>query len=114
MKRMYRSRSDVMIAGVCSGLAKYLEVDPTVIRLVFVLLLFAGFGGLWIYLVLWIVMPQEPLADAGPIEVIEPAEVREKPQPKKVAATSQPKPKESPAKKAVENKANKTKKDETK
>jgi len=100
MKRMYRSRSDVMIAGVCSGLAKYLEVDPTVIRLVFVLLLFAGFGGLWIYLVLWIVMPQEPTTEEKPIEVMETAEVKEVQQPKKVASENQPAPMKSQPKTA--------------
>ena len=46
MKRLYRSKSDAMIAGICSGLAKYLEVDPTVIRLAFVLLLVLAFGRL--------------------------------------------------------------------
>ena len=37
MKKLYRSRTDVMIAGVCGGLAKYLDIDPTAVRLVFVL-----------------------------------------------------------------------------
>lgn len=114
MKRMYRSRSDVMIAGVCSGLARYLEVDPTVLRLVFVLLLFAGFGGLWIYLVLWIVMPLEPVSDAGPIEAVEPVEVKEEAQPKKIAAASQPKPKKSAVEKSEGDAAPKSKKSATK
>ena len=72
MKRLYRNKSDVMIAGVCSGLGKYLDVDPTAIRLAFVLLLFVGFGGLWIYLVLWIIMPEYSGQENDVIEVITP------------------------------------------
>ncbi|NPV41304.1 MAG: PspC domain-containing protein [Anaerolineae bacterium] len=60
MKKLYRSRSDEMIAGVCGGLADYFEIDPAIIRLLFVLLLFAGTGGFWIYIILWIVMPLQP------------------------------------------------------
>jgi len=102
MKRMYRSKSDVMIAGVCSGLAKYLEVDPTVIRLVFVLLLFAGFGGLWIYLVLWIVMPLEPVSEAGQVEELKPVEVKKEAPPKKIAAASKPKQTKPPVEQSEE------------
>lgn len=68
MKKLYRSRSDVMIAGVCSGLADYFGIDSTVVRLVFMILLFAGLGGLWLYIVLWIVMPLQP---SGQIESVE-------------------------------------------
>ena len=83
MKRVYRDRSDVMIAGVCSGIGKYLEVDPTAIRLVFVLLTFAGLSGLWIYLILWIIMPMNPEQKHEVVEV----EPKVKPHaPKKVAA----------------------------
>jgi phage shock protein C len=71
MKRLYRSRTEEMIAGVCGGLADYLNVDPTVIRLVFLLLLFAGGGGLFIYLILWVIMPLEPVNGSSPIEVAE-------------------------------------------
>ena len=69
MKRLYRSKSDVMIAGVCSGLAKYLNVDPTAIRLAFVLLFFLAFGGFWIYVILWIIMPFEPENGMNSVEV---------------------------------------------
>ena len=71
MKRLYRSRTDVMIGGVCSGIAKYFEVDPTAVRLAFVLLLFAGGGGLWIYLVLWIIMPLESQESEDVVDVAE-------------------------------------------
>lgn len=57
-----RSRNDKMIAGVCGGLARYFDVDPVVVRLVFVLsVVFAGVTPL-IYLVLWLIMPEEPAA----------------------------------------------------
>lgn len=58
--RLYRSSTDVMIAGVCSGLARYLGIDPTLVRLFFVLLGLAGGGiGFLIYLLLWIIVPVE-------------------------------------------------------
>lgn len=59
-RKLYRSRNDVMVAGVCSGLAKYFSMDPTVVRLIFVLLLLLGGNGVLIYIILWIIMPQEP------------------------------------------------------
>jgi phage shock protein C len=59
-KRLYRSTNDRMIAGVCAGLGRYLGLDPTVVRLIFLLLLFLGGNGLLIYLVLWVLMPLEP------------------------------------------------------
>ncbi len=68
-KRLFRSRTDVMVGGVCGGLAKYLNVDPTIVRLVFVLLLFIGGSGFWIYFVLWLITPVEPRID--PIKVVE-------------------------------------------
>jgi phage shock protein C len=61
MKKLYRSRSDRRIAGVCGGLASYFSIDPTLVRLLFVLgLLFVG-GTLLAYLILMIVIPEEPL-----------------------------------------------------
>jgi phage shock protein C len=59
-KRLYRSRDDRMIGGVCGGLAEYLNVDPTLIRLLLVLLAFAGGPGIVAYLILWIIVPLEP------------------------------------------------------
>lgn len=59
-KRLYRARKGKMIGGVCAGLANYFSVDPTIVRLVFVLLFFAGASGFMIYLILWIIMPLEP------------------------------------------------------
>jgi phage shock protein C len=58
-KRLYRSNSDKMIAGVCGGLAQYMALDPTVVRLVFLLLALAGGPGLLIYLIMWLITPVE-------------------------------------------------------
>ena len=97
MKRLYRNKSDVMIAGVCSGLAKYFDVDPTAIRLAFVLLLFVGFGGLWVYLVLWIIMPLDPGQESGVVEV---KPTQKTPVIEKVEAGKQPTVKKPAVKKA--------------
>lgn len=59
MKKLYRSRKDRIIAGVCSGLAKYFGIDPMIMRLIFVLLFFAQGIGFLIYLILWIITPSE-------------------------------------------------------
>ncbi len=60
-KRLTRSRSDRMLAGICGGLANYLIVDPTIVRLVFALATFftAVFPGVLIYLIMWVVVPKE-------------------------------------------------------
>lgn len=61
MKRLYRSRSDRMVAGVAGGLADYLNIDPTIVRLVWVLLLLpGGVPGLLPYIICWVVVPEEP------------------------------------------------------
>ena len=61
--RLLRSRMDKKIAGVCGGMAKYMDVDPTFMRVLWLLLLFAlPPAGLIGYIAAWIVMPQEPLA----------------------------------------------------
>ena len=60
--RLYRSRTDRMIGGVCGGLGKYLNIDPTLVRLLMVALALFGGPGLVIYLVMLIIVPEEPLA----------------------------------------------------
>jgi phage shock protein PspC (stress-responsive transcriptional regulator) len=61
-KRLTRSSNDRMLAGVAAGIAEYLDTDPTLIRLLFVLLALAGGNGLLIYLIMWLVMPEETAA----------------------------------------------------
>ncbi len=60
VKRLYRS-DDRMIAGVCAGIAEYFNVDPTLIRIIFVLLLLpGGLPGFIPYVVLWVIVPTKP------------------------------------------------------
>lgn len=60
-RKLYRSRTDRRIAGVCGGLAVYFNIDPTLVRLLAVLgLVFVG-GTFWAYLILMLVIPEEPL-----------------------------------------------------
>jgi len=59
-KQLYRSTENKMIAGVCGGIAEYFDIDPTIIRIIAVVLLLAGSAGFWIYIILWIVVPKNP------------------------------------------------------
>jgi phage shock protein C len=61
-KRLYRSRDNQMIAGVCAGLAEYMDVDPTLVRLAMVLFTLAGGSGIILYLIAWIIIPERPEA----------------------------------------------------
>ena len=70
-RKLYRSRSDRMIGGVAGGLADYLNMDPTVVRLLFVLFALAGGPGLLVYIVMLIVVPEEPLTGAASESVVE-------------------------------------------
>jgi phage shock protein C len=63
-RRLYRSRSDRKLAGVCGGLAQYSNIDPTLIRVLFVVLALLGGPGLVIYLLMWILVPEEPQGTA--------------------------------------------------
>jgi phage shock protein C len=56
-RRLYRSRTDKMLGGVCAGLGELLDIDPTIVRLVFVLLTIWGGAGAIVYLVLWLIAP---------------------------------------------------------
>ena len=60
-KRLARSRTDRKIAGVCAGFAEYLDLDPTLVRILWLMLLFFAGWGILGYLIAWIVMPEEPL-----------------------------------------------------
>ncbi len=59
-RKLYRSRKDKMIGGVAGGLAEYFDIDPTLVRILFVVTLFIGGGGFLAYIILWIVVPEEP------------------------------------------------------
>ena len=57
MRRLYRNSEDKKLGGVCSGLGDYFNIDPVIVRLAFLLLIFAG-GGI-AYLVAWIIVPEK-------------------------------------------------------
>src|SRR5512137_692366 len=61
-KRLYRSRQQRILAGVCGGLGEYFDVDPVFVRILAVVLFFAHGVGLIAYIVAWIAMPKAPLA----------------------------------------------------
>jgi phage shock protein PspC (stress-responsive transcriptional regulator) len=64
-RRLYRSRTDSMIAGVCGGLAEYFKVDVIIVRIAAVILALTAHGaGLLAYLIFWIVVPQKPLDES--------------------------------------------------
>lgn len=69
-KRLYRSRDDRMIAGVCGGVAKYFDMDPTIVRIIFVLLIFANGLGILAYIIMAIVVPLAGSKVSEPKEAI--------------------------------------------
>ena len=57
-KKLYRSRENAMLAGVCGGIGEFVDIDPTLVRLAWVILGFCGGVGLWAYIIGAVVMPQ--------------------------------------------------------
>jgi len=60
MKRLYRSRTNKVIAGVCGGLAEYFKIDPVIPRIIFLLIALPGGISILVYFIFWIVMPKRP------------------------------------------------------
>lgn len=60
-KKLKRSIANRMIAGVCGGIAEYFDLDPTLVRVAYVVLslLTGGFPGIFVYIVLWVIVPEE-------------------------------------------------------
>jgi phage shock protein PspC (stress-responsive transcriptional regulator) len=66
MKQLYRSKNNRMLGGVCAGLGEHLDVDPTVIRLIWAVVTFLSFGtGIIIYILAWIIIPEDDTGGAG-------------------------------------------------
>ncbi len=57
-KKIYRSESDKMIAGICGGIGEYFAIDPTLVRVLFAFVLLSG-SGFFLYLILWAIIPTE-------------------------------------------------------
>jgi phage shock protein C len=64
-KKLYRSSKDKMLGGVAAGLAEYFDIDPTIVRVLFVVTLFLGGTGVLAYIILWIIVPEEPIKFSG-------------------------------------------------
>ncbi len=64
MKKLMRSRKDKMIAGVCGGIAEYFNMDPTLVRIIYVLVsIFSiAFPGILVYIILWLVIPESEVS----------------------------------------------------
>lgn len=60
-RRIWRSRTDRKIAGVCGGLADYFKMDPLWIRIIFVVFFLAGGAAFIVYIIMWLLIPLEPL-----------------------------------------------------
>jgi phage shock protein PspC (stress-responsive transcriptional regulator) len=59
-KKLYRSKKNRNIAGVCGGIAEYFDIDPIIVRLITLILVLSAGGGLIAYIIAWIVVPEEP------------------------------------------------------
>lgn len=62
-RRLYRSRTNRSIAGVCGGIGEYFNIDPVLVRLLFIGFLLAGGSAILAYLLMWIVIPNEPVGN---------------------------------------------------
>lgn len=69
--RLYRSYKNSVIGGVCGGIGDYLDTDPILFRILFVVTFLVGGSGLLIYVILWIVIPLEPIPLISQEEVFE-------------------------------------------
>jgi phage shock protein C len=67
-KRLYRCRQDRQLAGVAGGMAEYLEIDPTVVRILWILSVFLGGFTLLLYVIMAFVVPLEPVGYGAPIQ----------------------------------------------
>lgn len=87
--RLYRSRSDRILAGVCGGVGEYLDTDPSLVRLGWVLLSVLGGSGVLLYILAWLIIPEaprstqqddEPLQEPAPVkrQTVNPAQRKER------------------------------------
>ncbi|MDD5231746.1 MAG: PspC domain-containing protein [Candidatus Marinimicrobia bacterium] len=72
MKKLYRSDQQKIVAGVCGGIAEYFEIDPVLIRLIWIVLIVFGGTGILAYLIAWIVIPTRQMKNEEPVVKEEP------------------------------------------
>ncbi len=73
-KKLYRSKTDKKLCGVCGGMAKYFNMDPTLVRILWVIVTLCAFIGLIAYIICALVIPEEPTGAEAPIAEVKPAE----------------------------------------
>ena len=71
MKKLYRSKHNAIVGGVCAGIAEYFEIDPTLVRLAWAVLIFLGGTGIVAYLIAWLIVPLA--AEDDPLDVSYPS-----------------------------------------
>jgi phage shock protein C len=59
-KKLYRSKNNRIVAGICDGIAEYFDIDPIIVRLITLILVLSFGAGLMAYIIAWIVVPGEP------------------------------------------------------
>jgi phage shock protein C len=59
-RKLYRNTQDKKLAGVCSGLAEYFDIDVTLVRVAFIVAVLAGFSGILAYILFWVIVPVKP------------------------------------------------------
>lgn len=60
IKKLYRSKTNRIIAGVCGGLGEYFNIDPTIVRLIWILFSLAAGAGVLVYIIAWLIVPEQP------------------------------------------------------
>ena len=93
-KRLYLSRKNKVIAGVAGGIAEYLDVDPVLIRIAFIIAIFAGGSGILAYIIAWIIIPEQPKEETmtTPIETPPPPQPSQASQPPPLEPKPEPRP----------------------
>ena len=66
-RKLYRSETNKMMGGICGGLGEYFNIDPTIVRLVFVLAALLAGHGILVYIILWIIIPPAPSTYNRPV-----------------------------------------------
>ena len=92
MRRLYKSKKNKTIAGVCGGIAEYFEIDPVVVRLIFILFLFIGGSAIIAYIICAIIMPNPPEEHVESTDTKAPS-----PKPSTKTVQKEPAPAPSPA-----------------
>ncbi len=70
-KRIFKSNRNKVLTGTCGGLGEYFNIDPTIVRLIFVAICFAGGSGLFIYIIAALIIPNTPADDFDDFETMD-------------------------------------------